>query len=324
MAKRRRLEVPEILDTPVLETKSAFGLRPAVTRPPIADVAGATAGQAAAEEMARALEDARAEGRLVQNIAIDDIDMQSLHRDRQVIDEDEFRALTDSIAQRGQQTPVEVMKTGRGFGLISGQRRILALRELGRTEVLALVRQPADGVAPYVAMVEENEIRADLSFWERAGIARRTTEAGVFPDTATAVATLYANASKSRRSKIASFVLLEEKFSDHLRFGHRIPEKLGVALAAAIRADARVALRLVDALRKTPPRTAEAERQTLERAMTAAKGPATAKAPRPEITRVASGVTLEVGEGRVVVKGRGVDATLAEDLRKWLVSRAKP
>ena len=97
-------------------------------------------------------------------------------RDRIAVAPDDLAALTESLRARGQQTPIEVVDLGGGqYGLISGWRRISALRalldETGEAQfatVLALLRQPADASAAYVAMVEENEIRIGLSYYERA------------------------------------------------------------------------------------------------------------------------------------------------------------
>ena len=80
-------------------------------------------------------------------------------------DADEMAALVASLRARGQQVPIEVVAreakgTGRnGYGLISGLRRVMALREIGAAEVLALVRRPETSSEAYLAMVEENEIR---------------------------------------------------------------------------------------------------------------------------------------------------------------------
>ena len=89
-------------------------------------------------------------------------------------------ALMASLESRGQQTPIEVVELADGrFGLISGWRRLTALRQLqadegrgqGLDTVLALLRRPDTASDAYVSMVEENEIRTDLSHFERGRIA---------------------------------------------------------------------------------------------------------------------------------------------------------
>ena len=97
----------------------------------------------------------RAEGRLVLDVALDDIDTQHLTRDRAALDPEEMRVLEKSIFSNGQRTPVELAQLqdgqGKTFGLISGWRRISALSELfAKTSdprfrtVRAIVRQPRD------------------------------------------------------------------------------------------------------------------------------------------------------------------------------------
>lgn len=311
MAKRRRLELPDSHDSPVLETKSAVR-----ARMPIAEVAGEVAGRAALEEVAEAMTAAEREGRLVRRIPIASIDRQRIVRDRIRFDEEEMAALVASIAERGQQMPVEVMRVGTGHALISGARRLMALERLGETEVLAFVRTPASAADAHVAMVEENEVRAPLSFYERANLAHVSVVSGVFPDIATAIATLFARAPAAKRSKIARFVTIRKKLGRSLGFPEAIPEKLGLRLAAAIDADPKVATRLSDALRKTPPADAAAERRAIERALAA---PAAAPAKR----RIAPGLTLETREGRAVLSGKAVDAGFLEALAGWAVSHAK-
>ncbi len=313
MAKRKRLELPSGSETPAVETKSAFG---GMSRMPIAAVAGETATQAALDEVSGALAEAEAQGRMVRRLDLAAVETDHLNRDRMVLDPDEMAALTASLDARGQQTPIEVLQLSSGrFGLISGLRRMRALQALGATEVLAFVRKPEGAAASYVAMVEENEIRAGLSFYERANIAVQAVGAGVYPNAKAAVRALFAHVAPAKRSKILRFVLLRETLGKHLSFPTAIPEKLGLALAAAIEVDRKVATRINDALRKTPPADAAAERRVLERAL---KVPAT---PAPSGDVVVPGVTLKATKGRVTLSGAGVDATLAKDLRDWLAQR---
>jgi len=318
MARRKRLDLPTEPFSAELETKSAFTPR---ARMPIADVAGDTAGRAALEEVAAEMTAAETEGRVVKKIPIADVEIQHLARDRMVIDGEEMEVLKTSMATRGQQTPIEVVRTGATYGLISGMRRVAALKALGETHVLALVRRPETAEAAYLAMVEENEIRANLSYYERANIAVMAVGQGVYPTPKRAVAGLFAHASSAKRSKIAKFLIIRETIGKGLRFPAAIPEKLGLALASAIEADRSVATRLSGALRKTPPEDAAAERRAIERALKAPKeGGAEDTPPDRE---VAPGVVLKAGRGRVALSGPGVDAAFVEALRDWAVSHAK-
>lgn len=313
MAKRKRLEVPSASETPLLETQTAY---PPSARMPIADVAGETATQAALEEVSRAMTQAEVEGRMVRKLGLDQIETGHLSRDRMLLDPDEMAVLKTSLAARGQQTPIEVLRLSSGrYGLISGLRRVRALRDLGASEVLALIRQPKTAAASYVAMVEENEVRAVLSFYERANIAVQAVEAGVYDNVQVAVKGLFASVAAAKRSKILRFVVVRQKLEGCLTFPTAIPEKLGLALAASLEADKAVAVRIKDALRKTPPTEAAAERRVLERAL---KAP---PAPSARNEEIAPGITLRVGKGKVTLSGTSVDAALARDLRAWLAAR---
>ena len=313
MAKRKRLELPSEAIPTDLETKSGFSAPRA--KMPIADVAGEVAGRAALEEVAREMTLAEGEGRVVKKLPLDTITTHHLARDRIIFDTAEMESLTDSIRARGQQTPIEVVPLSGGqFGLISGLRRLEALRVLGKDHALALVRTPETSQAAYQAMVEENEIRANLSFYERAHIAVATVGQGVYPDARAAVKELFAHAPKAKRSKILKFVTLCEALGDALAFPTAIPEHLGFALAQAIEADPKMATQISAALTKAAPEDAVAERKVLEGSL---KRP-TAKPVREE---VAPGLTLEVKAGRAVFSGKAVNREFIKALRDWATTQ---
>ena len=336
MAKRKRLSPAALTgetDLPAdLETKAEngwVGVRPRTTRAPIAEVSGEAAAQSALEEVAGELRAARAEGRMVVKLPLAAVEAGHLVRDRLALDPDEMAALKASLRDRGQQTPIEVTDLGQGrYGLISGWRRLSALRALAEEAgeetgeetfgfVQALIRTPGDAAEAYRAMVEENEIRADLSFYERARIAVQAVGQGIHPDTKTAVQSLFSAARAPKRSKILAFTTLVETLDTHLRFPTAIPEKLGLRLVQALHADPTLRRRLTEALRKAAPESAEAERTVLDRAL---KAPSAAARPNPE--EVAPGVTLKRARGRLTLLGRGVVDRLAEDLRRWLAARS--
>jgi ParB family chromosome partitioning protein len=280
---------------------------------PIADVAGDTAGRAALEEVAREMTAAEQEGRVVKKIPLSQISVHHLSRDRMVFDVAEMEALKASIAARGQQTPIEVLRLSGGtFGLISGLRRYEALRALGVDHALTLIKSPEGARGEYQAMVEENEIRAGLSFYERANIAVATVGQGVYPDVHAAVKGLFAHAPKAKRSKIIKFVTLREALGKSLRFPAAIPEHLGLALAKAIEADRKLATKIGAALKKADPQEATVERSVLEQAL---KQPKTAPLHREEI---APGLRLETKAGRAVLSGRAVDDAFLAALKAWL------
>ncbi|MEO9651792.1 MAG: ParB N-terminal domain-containing protein [Roseobacter sp.] len=327
MAKRRRLG-PANPDGAQqdLDTKTTVDARGGLQRraAPIADVASDAAGQAAFEEVAGALQAARVEGRLIQHIPLSQIKQDHLLRDRMTLDEEEMAALMASLSARGQQTPVELIAlSDGGYGLISGLRRVEGLRRLGKETVLALVRAPDSSEAAYLAMVEENEIRANLSFYERAQVAAEAARIGVYSSPQAAVQALFAHASASKRSKILNFVTLHTALGNVLQFPAAIPEKLGLALVRAIDGVPSFEGRLRDSLRKSPARDAAAERSALERALarvksSTGKGAAQARSRGEEVSK---DLFFEARQGSVVLHGAGLNADLLTDLRRWLIER---
>lgn len=253
MARRKRLgpavgaveietnsHVSDVSDMAAPEVKAALrppGAGSFGAPPPIARVAAESAAEAALNEISDAMTRARAEGRLVLRLPLHEIEAEHLVRDRIGLDEEELEGLMASISEHGQRSPVEVSEIAPGrYGLISGWRRLTALKRLyagGNSRfdhVLALVRRPDTAADAYIAMVEENEIRLGLSYYERARIAARAVEQGVFPTEREALRRLFANASRSRRSKIGSFLVLYHHLDLVLRFPSAIPERLGLAL----------------------------------------------------------------------------------------------
>ncbi|MFN3847736.1 MAG: nuclease, partial [Paracoccaceae bacterium] len=118
MAKRRRLISSPLLaaeiDTDTAENApyetKAF-LRPGLGAPaPIARVVADASAQAALTELSDAMTRARAEGRLVLRLALDQIDADHLVRDRITIDEEELGHLMTSLRDHGQRTPIEVVE----------------------------------------------------------------------------------------------------------------------------------------------------------------------------------------------------------------------
>jgi ParB family chromosome partitioning protein len=297
--------------------------RETYSRPPIAQVAGETAEHAAFAELARTLTEAREDGRLIQRLPLERIETGHLVRDRMVLDEGEMAALVASLRARGQQVPIEVVaREGGGYGLISGLRRVMALREIGEADVLALVRRPETSSDAYLAMVEENEIRAGISFYERARLAAEAARLGIYADPQAAIGALFASASPAKRSKIGSFVRVHEALGSALRYPAAIPERLGLALAALLDRDMGAAGRLANALERAMPTDAAAERAVLEQALTdAAK---TVTKPRNSVEKpreIAKGVKIEARRGRVVLSGAGVTEALRRDLEEWLSAR---
>jgi len=355
MAKRKRLTPaqPTYLEgSPPAQRAPETKAMP-FSAAPIAQVAGEAAATAALEEVAQELHSARAQGRMIELLPLDAIDERHLVRDRLEQNEEEMSALVDSLRARGQQMPIEVVALpapagGRSYGLISGWRRLTALRRLfrdtGDTEfatVRAMVITPDTAQDAYVAMVEENEIRVNLSHYERARIAVRAMKEGVYPTQKAALQGLFGNAARSKRSKIGTFIQLVEAFDAALYFPSSISEKLGLALAREMGRDAGFADALKERLQNSPRDSAEAEMQILSEALAERQqppappadpvppgrprlrvpGPATAPGERI-VSRVAAGLEMRFtpDQGRIELVGDGVSEQLAEALQDWLRS----
>jgi hypothetical protein len=362
MAKRKRLSFDGIgLETKALTFSEpgnpprgpALGQAgPAPRSAPISQVVGDASAQAALAALTSELEEARLSGRLILRVALDQIDDAHLTRDRMRVGADEMEDLIASLRERGQQMPLEVTALPDGrFGLISGWRRLHALRHL-HTETgdarfagaLAIVRAPETLAHAYRAMVEENEIRAGISYYERARIAALAAEAGVYPDARAAIAGLFAAASRAKRSKIASFLVIWQNLDSRLRFGPAISERLGLALAKAIDSEEGFARRLGDRLRKATIETASDEIALLEKALNAGpeRGPEQsaesekqpqplsptpvqpAPSPAPLVEEICPGIVLESVGGfsqvRLTLSGRHVDGPFRDRLIAWIRS----
>jgi ParB family chromosome partitioning protein len=320
MARRRRLSPLG----PVSDDTDA-GSRPPAP-PPIAQVAGDAAIRAAFDEVSGRLRSAEAEGRMVRSLPLSAVVEDYLIRDRVALDEEEMQSLVSSLQSRGQQTPVEVVALAEGrFGLISGWRRCQALRQLAvqagtdpdAAQVQALIRRPEDRAAAYVAMVEENEIRADLSFYERARVVHQALADGAFESEKQALQSLFAATSWSRRSKIKSFLPIVAALEGHLRFPARIPERLGLALSKSLAEATTAEIRRLGARLDKPATAAEEERGVIEGWMK--EWSRAAKTPRSAAPDTAMTVTAR--PGRVVIEGPDVNDALIADLRAWLAGR---
>jgi ParB family chromosome partitioning protein len=89
------------------------------------------------------------------------------YQPRKRFDEDELKALTDSVRVHGILQPLVVRQVGDGFQLIAGERRLRAAQESGLTEVPVHVVNFNDQQVFEAALVE-NIQRADLNPIEKA------------------------------------------------------------------------------------------------------------------------------------------------------------
>ena len=341
MAKRRRLVAPDKSDLEKLD--ESFAAKPPLgqgTTPPIAQVAAETAalsglaGVGDRVSMARDTADAEkwrdleGAGLAVQMIALGDIDPEYLRRDRISDDSEAAEELLQSIQANGLRAPIEVVATDEGYGLIAGQRRLRAFQALSQRQpgfdaIPAFVRDHATSEAAYVSMIEENEVRSNLTHYERGRIAVLSAQQGVFASVEDAVNALFQTASKAKRSKIRSFATIHESLGDLLRYPTDLTEKLGLRVASALKAGQQSQIR--NSLDTSDPASAVEEAKVLDTALASAPKPAQSnKGGRPtEVEhftprRLAGGGALvaRLSNERLVIEIRGleIDVKSAEDV----------
>lgn len=327
MAKRKRLGVPVFSDTlPDLETKSGA---PRPVAPPIANVAGDAATQAALSDVIETLTKAKREGRMVLELDPTTIDAAHLMRDRTRVNPEEMQTLAASISARGQQSPIEVVDLGQGtYGLISGWRRLTAIKQLGDRPVLALLREPQDAPDAYLAMIEENEIRVGLSYYERARIVAQSVAGGVFETEKSALQSLFSSASRAKRSKIKSFLPVVRDLDGALHFPEDIGERLGLLLSRALDEDAGLAAHLQKLL-SSPPQNAVEEQSLIQRFLSKKPDSASAKAAQKAedaaqtTRRLVPGLQAQTrADGSLLLSGPALTPALARELQDWLRERA--
>ena len=350
MAKRRKLTAPDAEALREIdEGFAAKSLQSKSSMPPIAQVAGESAALASMEvvanraDMARDKADAgkfrQAEraGLVAQMIPVGSIDINYIHRDRVHEDPEEMDELRNSIRSSGLRAPIEVVPLAEGFGLISGFRRLKAYRSLLQTEmrfadIPAFVRIGEDSRDSYLRMVEENEVRANLTPYERGRLAVLVAGQGVFSSVDVAVNALFAAASPSKRSKVRSFAVVHEAIGDLLRFPTSLSERNGLMLASALKDHGLAAFR--DALSRVECRDAAEEWATLAGVLrsleqTEVPDDVPLRTGRPKDLQRKSAVSLGQGGkltsvlsssgGKFEVKGRFIDDETAEIINAAIV-----
>lgn len=336
MAKRKRLSpaLPSFLGASTLESSPSTGA-------PIAQLAGDTAAIVALQEVAGVLQQAREEGRIIVPLPLDSIKSDYLVRDRIALADDAMNSLKQSLVSRGQQSAIEVVllpkvQEGGGqnyYGLISGWRRFTALQalyaETGEERfgsVLALVRDPDDLAASYVAMVEENEIRADLSFFERARIVQRSLETGVFKTEKQALQSLFSTASYARRSKIKSFIPIVIALEGDLKFPENLTERVGLKLSKALTDTPDFEAQLRGLLGTKLRKTAAQENDIIHQAIMSildSKMPVRDEM-RPAEPKRKADIKVTVRPGKIELTGSDINADFSTKLHAWLKKYPNP
>ncbi len=181
------------------------------------------------------------------------IDDAALPRDRTGLDAEPLAELERSIAASGLRQPIEVFplpepQGAARFGLLSGFRRFRAVAALHAAEteagrpaprfaaIPAFIRPATALAGALAAMVEENEIRADLSPFERGLIAVRARNAGAWPTLDAAVDGLYPSATKQKRHRLRMLAQVAEEMDGQFAAPERITQAQAFRIARALSA----------------------------------------------------------------------------------------
>ena len=351
MAKRRRLKTPSTDDLSKIEEEFRRETSPLKSGvgAPIAQVAADStdamlAGAQARDQFdAKAMRMAREKGLMILEIPLDQIQPDAMIRDRTVLIAEEMTELQDSIALNGLRLPIEVFALpdfqpdGPRYGVLSGYRRMKAVQHLfdltGQEKyatIRAILRDPDQMGGAFAAMIEENEIRASLSHFERGRIVVIAVKQGSFISVEEAVDALFPSASKAKRSKIRSFALVFEELGDMLIFPETLKEKEGLRLAQVLRQGGEKRLREVLAAEEPATSVQETELlslvldefETKPRDLSRGGRPATklqrsGRQDRPMLT-LSRGITLqrdEDSQGHLIrLRGKGLTTDLIDSV----------
>ena len=188
------------------------------------------------------------------NLPLTAIDPAALPRDRSHLDPAALAELQLSIATTGLLQPIVVWRltTPRynengpplTHGLISGLRRftahqnLAALRRNGDfTTIAAFERTPADYPAAMADMVTENEIRTQITPWEKANLILESVAQNIFDTPDAAIAKLFPQSSAPGRSRLRAIASVVEELSDVITDGPSYSLRHLLRIASALRAD---------------------------------------------------------------------------------------
>ena len=181
-------------------------------------------------------------------VPLEAIDPVALPRDRTGLDPEPLAELERSILASGLRQPIEIFplaapQGAQRFGLLTGLRRLTAFEALhARTgdprfaAIPAFLRAPAGMAAALAAMVEENEIRAGLSPFERGLTILRARDAGAFPTLDAAVEGLHPHADRMKRARLRTLAQFAETMDGQLTAPETLSQARCLRIARAIEA----------------------------------------------------------------------------------------
>lgn len=174
-------------------------------------------------------------------LSLKDIDDHALIRDRSFVSADGLAELKSSLHDSGLRLPIEVIPaTGaHPYALLSGLRRITAWRELaaegGPNAIPAFIRPKMNAADALAAVVEENEMRAPLSPWEKGRVIWLALDEGLFDNAKAATKALFPTATTVKASRIRAIAEAVEEFGDVLIAPEFWTQRQCLRVAAAVR-----------------------------------------------------------------------------------------
>lgn len=181
------------------------------------------------------------------SLPLTQIDADALPRDRSALEPEALNELATSIATSGLRQPIEVWaypdpSGPHRYGLISGLRRLTAHQQLAErrgngdfTTIPAFIRTPASIPAAMAAMVAENEVRADITPWEKGKTLIVATQSGIFDTVEAACATLHPTATRQKRARLRAFAEVVEELDGSIATPEALTTRQMHHLSAALR-----------------------------------------------------------------------------------------
>ncbi len=182
---------------------------------------------------------------------------------RTVFGENEIRSLAESIAANGLLQPITVRKKGDGYELVSGERRLRAMKYANIREIPCIVIDTTDRQAAVLALLE-NIQREDLNYFEEAAALRNLIvewgisqqELGVKLGMAQSTIANKLRLLKfgaAEREQLLSHGLNERQARELLRLPHPETVESAAAYIAENHLNAAQTERYVDSLLQEPP-----------------------------------------------------------------------
>lgn len=174
-------------------------------------------------------------------VALSNIDDHALIRDRSFVSADGLAELKTSLHDSGLRLPIEVIpsKGERPYALLSGLRRITAWRELaaegGPDKIPAFIRPEMDAADALAAVIEENEMRASLSPWEKGRVIWLALDEGLFDSAKAATKALFPTATSVKASRLRSIAEMVDELGDVFVAPEKWSERQCLRVATAVR-----------------------------------------------------------------------------------------